>query len=138
MAVILTSVLLMGGCNVGETWHFNDVPQDSNTGQAIENLWQRGWVAGVSEEPPLFEPNRAMSRAEISVLLVQAEEGPKFTPPMRSGLPSDVDINAWYASWVGYSLWGGLQDLMPDGLFHPDDAATRSDVASLVHLLLSR
>ncbi len=120
-----------------DDYHFEDVAPSRGTADAIERLWRGGWVVGVSITPPLFEPDRAMTRAEIAVLIARAadERNPE---PWGGDLPADVEPGAWYVPWVGWSLDHGMQEVMPDGLFHPNDPALRSDVASLVDLLVSR
>lgn len=78
-----------------------------------------------------FQPERAMTRAELAQMLsaVVADQ--------PSGVPSfsDVPSDAWYAPAVGQVAGLGLMTGIK-GAFRPGDAATRAEFASALVLLL--
>ncbi len=113
---------------------FVDVSKDRNTFEAIDGLRKEGWIAGRSTNPSMFYPGSAMTRAEISVLVVKAKYGTDTKPPKPTGSIPDVDVNYWGARWIEHALNNELVDLFPDGNFYPRQQATRADVASLLWL----
>ena len=85
---------------------FEDVPFDHPYYPYIEALYQNGYVAGCSESPMLYCPERIMDRAESAVFIDRGNHGADFDPPDPTAIVfSDVALNAWYADWV-HQLWG--------------------------------
>ena len=116
---------------------FVDVSPSQNTFEATNSLRQDGWIVGRSRNPSMFYPNSAMTRAEISVLIVRAQYGTDVSLPDPDGAVPDVDVNYWGAGWIEYAVNSDLMDLFPDGNFYPRQPATRADVAELLWLALS-
>jgi len=72
-----------------------------------------------------FEPNRAMSRAEFSAVIVRAL-GLKTTSPENRDLPfSDVREQDWFSEAVRTAYARGLIAGTDSGLFRPADPVTR-------------
>ncbi len=113
-----SSQLLPGGTFLDDDWSFAE--------GAIEAAFAAGITRGCA--PELFCPDRPVTRAEAAVLLQRIlEEG------MLSG-PSfpDVADDAWYAGAVAALAGSGIIDARADGLFHPDDALTRAEMAETI------
>ena len=130
--LLLTLLLALGGCtmkNIADP--FVDVSKDRNTFEAIDGLRKEGRVVGRSRNPSMFYPDSAMTRAEISALIVEAKFGTNVDVPNPSGSVPDVDVNYWGAGWIEYAIKNELMDLFPDGNFYPRQPATRADVTSL-------
>ena len=111
---------------------FVDVSPQRNTYEAIEGLHQKGYVVGRQVNPPMFYPDSNITRAEMSVLIVRAAEGPGFSPPPATGSVPDVSISYWGAKWIEIAIDKELMDLFLDGNFYPRNPSTRADVASLL------
>ncbi len=111
---------------------FVDVSPQRNTYEAIEELRQEGYVVGRQVNPPMFYPDSNITRAEMSVLIVRAVEGPDFEPPPATGTIADVSIKYWGVRWIEYAIDKELMDLFPDGSFYPRNPSSRADATSLL------
>ncbi|MCZ8522845.1 S-layer homology domain-containing protein [Paenibacillus caseinilyticus] len=95
----------------------------------IEELASKGVVTGLDEQR--FAPDQAITRAELSVLLVRAiglENAPGGNG--ESGF-RDVGPDAWYAGAVAEAVKAGLIDGYEDGTFRPMQVVTREQTATL-------
>ncbi|HKZ54443.1 MAG TPA: S-layer homology domain-containing protein [Anaerolineales bacterium] len=109
-----------------------DVPPEYWAVGYIEALLDEGYVAGCSEEPPLFCPEKGLSRAEASVLVQRGRHGGGYRPVQPTAQTfSDVGLVEWYARWAE-ALWGegltagcGVSPLA----FCPVSAHTRAEAA---------
>ncbi|KAF6579085.1 Ig-like domain-containing protein [Paenibacillus sp. EKM212P] len=90
----------------------------------VEMLANRLIVKGV--QPDIFEPNRAVTRAEFVAMLVRGlgmQEKP-LTEPF-----TDVKENAWYAGSVGAAVEAGLIRGYGNQSFEPEKVITREEIA---------
>lgn len=80
-----------------------------------------------------FGPERPITRAEISALLVRLL-GLEPSAPDAAGLPFDdrADVPAWAAGYVGVAFERNLVRGYPDRTFRPLGGATRAEAACLV------
>ncbi|MGG1552556.1 S-layer homology domain-containing protein [Paenibacillus ferrarius] len=108
-------------------------------------LVSRHLVDGLSDDR--FEPNRPITRAEVTKLLVNAIEQRKSVIPgqgapiaisgdetgqqMLTTVFSDVPSEAWYASYVRKAAEMGLV-YGDNGGFRPNDPVTREELATLL------
>jgi hypothetical protein len=86
---------------------FEDVPFDHWAYDYIESLFQAGYVAGCSSDPPLYCPDRILSRAESAVFILRGSYGsiPSAPyPPPSSPTFTDVAPSFWGFAWIE-SLW---------------------------------
>jgi hypothetical protein len=74
----------------------------------IESLWQDGFTAGCSTDPPMYCPVRQHTRAEGSVFFLHVKNGISYEPPAPTGIFDDVDLGAWYADWVEAAYSEGI------------------------------
>jgi hypothetical protein len=84
---------------------FEDVPPDHWAYDAIETLYQAGYVSGCSVQPQLFCPEDIMTRAESAVFVERGVHGADYLPvqPLDS-LFADVPLVEWFAKWC-HGLW---------------------------------
>ncbi len=86
---------------------FVDVPYDHWAKDYIEALYRDGYVAGCSLNPPMYCPERILSRAESSVFILRGQYGavpdPPHSPPSTPTF-EDVPSNFWGYGWIE-SLW---------------------------------
>jgi hypothetical protein len=106
------------------------IDDDGNPHEAnIEAIAELGLTEGCN--PPLnnqFCPDNLVTRAEMSVFLVQAM-GEAGNLPTYQGYFSDVASAAWYAPWVERLSELGVTAGFPDGTFRPDETVTRGQMA---------
>jgi hypothetical protein len=111
---------------------FVDVPPDHAYFQEIEALYQAGYIAGCSTDPPMYCPDATMTRAEGAVFTERGAHGAHLEPtPPQSQVFADVPLQAWFADWVG-ALWedgftAGCSVEPP--LFCPERGYTRAEGA---------
>ena len=100
----------------------------------IEALAQESITAGCDADLDLFCPHRSVTRAQLAVLLVRATEGDKSLPAASGNVYTDVPADAWHARHAerfALKAWTN-----PEGVFRPNDPATRADVAEFITRLL--
>ncbi|WP_158560948.1 fibronectin type III domain-containing protein [Paenibacillus contaminans] len=97
----------------------------------VEVLVSRHLVDGVS--PDRFEPDRSITRAEMTKLLVETLVGAGLLKLEAPGTPSfrDVAANEWYYAYVEAAARAGIAE-GADGQFRPGDDVTREEIAMLV------
>ncbi|MBU5443706.1 glycerophosphodiester phosphodiesterase family protein [Paenibacillus sp. MSJ-34] len=105
---------------------FADVRSDHWAFAAVRQLSAMQVVAGRNAAE--FAPNGAVTRAELTAMLVraiglQAEGSPSF---------SDVPAEAWYAGAVAVAEQAGIASGYGDGTFAPDEFVTREQMAALL------
>jgi hypothetical protein len=89
----------------------------------VEMLANKLIVKGV--QPDIFEPNRAVTRAEFVALLVR---GLGMQEKPLTGHFIDVKENAWYAGSVGAAMEAGLIRGYGNQSFGPDKLITREEI----------
>jgi hypothetical protein len=84
---------------------FLDVPAEHWAYVYIEALYQAGYVAGCSADPPLFCPDEAMTRAESAVFVERGIHGEGYIPvnPVVQVF-DDVPLNEWFVKWAN-GMW---------------------------------
>lgn len=84
---------------------FNDVSLSHWAYDAVEALYQGGFISGCSTTAMLYCPEDPMTRAESAVFVERGLNGGGFTPP-APGEPmfADVALSEWFAKWAG-ALW---------------------------------
>jgi hypothetical protein len=100
---------------------FDDVPNEFAWGRLINRLYSLGYVAGVGDNR--FEPFRAITNAEMSVLLVRAKFGPHYQPP---------EMGDWQETWITEAVKHDL--ILP--AWNPEGAVTRANVGTMMGLLV--
>ncbi|WP_152391950.1 S-layer homology domain-containing protein [Paenibacillus guangzhouensis] len=107
---------------------FQDLKEDHWAARAIEELASKGLVQGVSGE--VFAPNRPVTRAEFTSLLVRAL-GLNETAATASAY-RDVSGDEWYAGAVTAAAASGLVNGYQDGAFRPNESITREQMSLLL------
>lgn len=94
---------------------------------ATEDDLVRGYPDGT------FGPERPITRAEISALLVRVL-GLEPSDPGPAGLPfaDQADVPAWAAGYIGVAYQRGMVRGYPDHSFRPREGATRAEAACLI------
>jgi hypothetical protein len=128
--VILVSTTLFFKVVQADDPTFVDVPFDHPYYAHIEALYQNGYVAGCSESPRMYCPERIMNRAESAVFVERGIHGAEVVPIDPTQIVfADVALDTWYANWV-HGLW---DDQYTDGCsadplaYCPDLEHTRAE-----------
>lgn len=105
--------------------HFSDVPGSYWASGVIKELFAKQIVTGTTAST--FEPNRSVTRAEFTALLVRAlglkaEGTPAFT---------DIPAGAWYAADVATAYKAGIVQGVSSTTFSPGANITRQEMVTL-------
>lgn len=104
---------------------FDDISGHENRA-AIEALASRGIINGNGNG--LFEPNATMTRAEFAAIVVRA----LGLTPKKNGKFSDVELETWYAPYVGTANTYGIVNGTSDITYNPNGTITRQEAATMV------
>jgi hypothetical protein len=78
---------------------FTDVPADDPFAPWIEDLYNRGVVAGCGPGPT-YCPDAPVLRQQMAVFLLRTLEGSSYTPPACAGVFEDVPCPSPFADWI--------------------------------------
>lgn len=141
--IAIPAVVDARGLIIAKIWHFTDfavlagqekVPFDDVTSPAwtwardpIELMAGAGVIKGVDGSN--FEPGRAISRAELTSILVKA-----LRLPAAAGRPAFKDVagSEWYAGPVAAAARAGLIKGYEDGTFRPDRTISREELVTVM------
>jgi ELWxxDGT repeat protein len=108
---------------------FADVPAGFWAAPWIEQLAADGLTRGCNLTPPLYCPERLLTRAEIAVLLLRARHGNAYTPPPATGTVfTDVPVGYW-APWIEQLAAEGITGGCAPDLYCPENPVTRAEMA---------
>jgi len=94
----------------------------------IERMAGHFIIEGVSSTQ--FEPDRSITRAEFSALLVRSLG--LNAADAASERFNDVQAGDWFAEAVATASGAGLVRGYPDGAFRPNDTITRAEMATMI------
>jgi hypothetical protein len=67
----------------------------------VQTLYDNGYVAGCSTDPPLYCPYDTMNRAQASVFVERGAHSATYTPATPGSPPfDDVPLGMWFTNWV--------------------------------------
>ena len=132
---MLVSVLhrLAGAPQVAGVTAFTDVPGDAYYAQAIRWAIAHDVAGGTSATT--FEPERALTRQELAVLMTRFTQSTGLTLPDEHPAPVCTDSDAiadWAASAVTAMQRSRILYGRDDGRFDPQGTATRAEVAAVL------
>jgi len=110
---------------------FNDVPPGYWALDWIEKLYTDHITGGCLASPLTYCPERSITRAEMAVFLLKAEQGADYNPPAAVGIFADVPTTYWAASWIerlyAEGITGGCNSSPLS--YCPERAVTRAEMA---------
>ena len=120
----------MGAYELQRKHTFDDVPDTHFYYQWVEALYKAGITGGCSTNPPMYCPDKTVTRAEMAVFLERGIHGSGFIPPDTS--PSFGDTAGhWAEDWIEalYSdgITGGCS--VNPLLYCPDKGTIRAEMA---------
>jgi glucose/arabinose dehydrogenase len=109
---------------------FDDVPCTGGIFDPwIEDLAERGISGGCQASPPLYCPDAAVTRAQMSAFLLKTEHGSSYVPPVCAGLFGDVSCPSLFADWIEQLSAEGITAGCGGGNYCPDSPVTRAQMA---------
>ncbi len=96
---------------------------------AINNLYSRTVVRGVSDSASIYMPDRGMTRAEFATIMIRALG---LLPGIGDNPYSDIAEGAWYTGFIKTATSYQLIKGYPDGSFRPNDTITREQAAVML------
>ena len=111
---------------------FYDVVADNWFYDAVMYVYDNGIMQGsyLEGEEPKFDPEASFTRAQAAMIFYRLAQSPDV-----SDLPnpfSDVVAGAWYTDAIVWAADDGIVEGYPGGLFGPNDAITREQLAAIV------
>jgi len=119
-----------GGASRSSGWlaDFLDVPRDDPFHDAVESLVRSRVTAGCGGGYYCGGSN--VTRAQMAVLLLKANDGPGYTPPPATGTTfSDVPASAFAADFIEELARRGVTAGCGGGNFCPSSGVTRAQMA---------
>ena len=105
---------------------FADVPESEWYVEAVNFVWDKGLMQGVSETE--FAPDATADRAMLVTILHRMAEEPEAA----AAAFADVDADAWFAKAVAWASETGVVSGYEDGLFHPNQPITREQLVTML------
>jgi len=94
--------------------------------EAVEALAERGIINGTSEK--IFEPDRNMTRAEFTALVVRASG----LPIQNAVIFSDIESGSWYEDYVNTAYLNGIVKGVSETEFNPCGIITKEQAAVMI------
>lgn len=106
---------------------FDDVQTTDWFYDTVQYVYDEGLMAGTGDR--IFSPQQTTTRGMIVTILHRMAGGPEAEAQDFT----DVDPDAWYAPAINWSIESGVGAGYGGGLFGPDDAITREQMASFLY-----
>jgi len=127
ISAILVFALLLSTCMpfmaFGADAQFKDTA-DSYAQKEIQALVESGVISGYEDQT--FQPNKAMTRAELAKIIVLSL-GLKENEDKAASF-NDVDAKSWYRGFVGALVESGITQGTSATTFSPDSKVTREEL----------
>ena len=107
---------------------FADVPAGHWAYDAVRYVWENGLMAGTGAD--VFSPEGVTTRGQLVTILWRLSDSPVVNYLMDY---SDVDPAAYYAEAIRWATSEGIVGGYGGGLFGPDDAITREQLAVMLY-----
>ncbi len=113
---------------------FEDVSTDYWATDWIEQFYNDGLTKGCDINPLRFCPDQPVSRAEMAVFLLRLKYGSSYSPPVASGIFSDVPAGYWAADWIEQLYYEGITTGCNENplKFSPAELVTRAEMAAFL------
>lgn len=106
---------------------FDDVQTTDWFYDTVQYVYDEGLMAGTGDR--IFSPQQTTTRGMIVTILHRMAGSPNAAAQDFT----DVDADAWYAEAINWSIESGVGAGYGGGLFGPDDAITREQMASFLY-----
>jgi hypothetical protein len=104
---------------------FSDVGAGYWAHDIIEQMYELGYVSGVSVDPPLYKPASSATRAQMAALVIRAM-GEKPKAAATGTVYSDVPKGHWAARYIERLAQLGIEPAVSGNRFRPDETSSRA------------
>ena len=130
LAFIMTFSMLLVPVEAAE---FSDVPNGSWYADAVDYVYERGWMVGVGDST--FAPNLEVTRGMfVTVLAKYAQADLSAVEPAFTDTPA----GAWYTGPCAWAAEKGITAGAGDGLFLPNRSITRQDLVTILYRFIEK
>jgi len=112
---------------VGASTGFADVATDYWAAAWIKQLAAEGITGGCGAGN--YCPDVTVTRAQMAVFLLKAKYGLAYTPPVATGVFTDVPVGYWADKWIEQLAVEGITGGCGAGVYCPDSSVTRAQMA---------
>lgn len=132
-AQLVKMVVLMAGLPLlkPDTPSFSDVGPSHIFYRYVETAHAHNLINGYNDDT--FRPDASVSRAQVAKIVVLSQ-GWNLQVPARPSTLCDVSTDHWAYSYVQVAIAHGIFTGYGNGCFHPDDNATRAQLAKVLVL----
>lgn len=132
-AQLVKMVVLIAGLPLlnPDTPSFSDVGPSHIFYRYVETAHAHNLINGYNDDT--FRPDASVSRAQVAKIVVLSK-GWNLQVPARPATLCDVSAGHWAYSYVQVAIAHGIFTGYGDGCFHPDDNATRAQLAKVLVL----
>jgi subtilisin family serine protease len=109
---------------------FTDVPTTNIFAPWIEALAAEGITGGCG--PQLYCPTATVTRAQMAVFLLKSKYGADYTPPVATGVFTDVPTINIFAPWIEQLAVEGITSGCGGGNYCPENSVTRAEMAVFI------
>ncbi len=110
---------------------FSDVAEDDWFFDYVSTAVSLGIIQGYDDGT--FKPEQTVNRAEAMKMLLAAAEVEVSAGTSAAFL--DTPVTEWFSGYSSYAKTWNIQPPQTDGLWHPEDAITRANLAEMVYRL---
>lgn len=111
---------------------FTDVPLDAYYADAVKFCYERGLFNGMTDTE--FAPDVTMTRGMFATVFGRIQKADLTNVTLTF---TDVNPDAYYASYIAWATQEGIMDGYSDTAFGPDDAITREQAAKMLQAYLA-
>lgn len=111
---------------------FSDVSEDDWFFDYVSTAVSLGIIQGYDDGT--FKPEQTVNRAEAMKMLLAAAEV-EVSGEQGSAAFLDTPVSAWFSGYSSYAKTWNIEPPQTDGLWHPEDAITRANLAEMVYRL---
>ncbi len=111
---------------------FGDVTQGMMFAAWAEEFYSEGVIDACAAAPLMYCPSNAVSRADMSVLLLRGKHGSAYAPPPATGIFDDVPVASPLAAWIERLAAEGITSGCGGGNYCPTLSNTRGEMAAFL------
>lgn len=106
---------------------FSDVATDHWASAWIKQLAAEAITSGCGAG--IYCPEATVTRAQMAVFLLKAKHGSAYSPPVSTGVFTDVPVGYWADKWIEQLAVEGITSGCGAGTYCPDNSVTRAQMA---------
>lgn len=110
---------------------FSDVSSEDWFFDYVSTAVNMGIISGYDDGT--FKPEQTVNRAEAMKMLLLAGEVSVSSSAVSAF--ADIPSSAWFAPYAAYAKTWNIEAPQSDGLWHPEEALTRANLAEMVYRL---